>query len=524
MYSPYRALAWEQARSVMTLLACLYGMATVVHLALLTGVSGNVLSLHDARDSAIFASGLALLAAVASCLVRLNQSGHIDWGFEPRMARLPLETFPLVAIPYFLRCGSLALLAVALQLQHRFFFGDVLPTTLVLLPITACALSHAVLWGRTGLSGLSHLLWVAALLFLSGLLWRDPDAINFEAYLANMLESAATLPATFVAVLAGGVVSYVGVSLSRRGERRGPPELWQLWQRDRWRNPLPDVPHSSPLDAQLWLEWRRVGTTMPTGTFFGGLCIQGGLVTLLYFDADPLIARFILYGPYLALVMTCILVSGRLYPTPGLRSSRHQRFDQLRPSDDRLRAQAWMLTYARGLALSLPIAFALASLGWILAPGSEWNALYQGYLLGTISPLELAGVFSRPLLWSILAALIALTLSVTWTTGLLLGAWTCYFVHSVFELNFELPPYGIVILPIAIGTFLFESWRAWSCASVRFRTIVAAAAWVPVLTLALWANTYFMERHTLTQSFVVAVALVSVVAGCIRHSSRMRSY
>lgn len=524
MHRPYHALLWEQARVTGVLLLALYGAATAVHLALRTYAWANVISFQDAESDSMMASGMALCLAVALCLVRLDMNRQVVFGFEPRLSRLPVSTLELTAIPYLIRCGGVALLAATLHGQHILFFDETLPASLLLLPVSGYALAQAVLWGRTGISGASLALPLAIAWLLSGFWWPGAPSPSFGERVAALLEMAATVPTTAVAIIVGFLYAYAGLSLSRRGERRGLPEVWDLW-RGREEGAAEDRRHVSPLDAQLWYAWRYVGWTMPLGTLFGGLALQCIAVALLYQDGDStVLAPLLTYGPYIALSMSCLFVCVRFLPMLALRTDPQLRFAHWFPVDDVLRAQTWFLTYARSLAYSLPIAFVLSSAGWVLGPHTGWDFLYQGYLVGHISSLELAAFFSRPLLWSMVAAWLILSLTTSLTAMVVSSIFFLYFILNVFEFPYYLPPIGAVMLIMAIGFFVYESWRARSRAAVPLWSIAAAAAAVPLIAIALWANTYLMERAALQLFLALALVLMSVIVGVPRESSRMRNH
>ena len=84
----------------------------------------------------------------------------------------------------------------------------------------------------------------------------------------------------------GGLSLWMAVAAVSRNRCGEPPVslgLLAWWEKLSDRPPVPQQRWTTPLESQLWFEWRRRGWVMPTGVLFG---LGGGLVWWAVFSRD----------------------------------------------------------------------------------------------------------------------------------------------------------------------------------------------------------------------------------------------
>jgi hypothetical protein len=226
---------------------------------------------------------LIYLLAVFSYSIGTRLEGR-DSGFPARAFTLPVRTWALVGWPMLLGTVTVAGLWVASAGWVLRPCGLAAPLWWPALWLAAIlAWLQAVAWTPFPLSWLRA---VVAVLVLTALTASAPLAIVQAHYLVAEGRLAPDFLDTTGAALAGlygglvvaaYAVALAGVARARRGDGQEWPSLARLLGQVARRLPRRRRPFSSGLQAQVWLEWRRHGLTLP----FMMACITAAWLPLL---------------------------------------------------------------------------------------------------------------------------------------------------------------------------------------------------------------------------------------------------
>jgi hypothetical protein len=378
--APLAWLIWRRHRWPAALLLTYgTGLALATH-ACLPGPASTRLSLSLASLPLLFGL-LYLMAAFAYPDADLT-SPHS--GFPRPMLILPARTGELVFWPMLFGTSLIALAWVGLARTILIPAGVVVPigwAAALLAGWLACL--QALCWSPLGLP---YLRLVVALLLFPSL-----AAAGIIASLNGV--APASLTAAYLALIAVAYAAAVaGLAHARRGD--SPEWRWLLRRAGSAgaaapgaRAPLalasslsPHAPFASPLQAQLWLEWRRHGLMGPL--FVGGLCLLLTIPLAWIHDLAPLGAsglfpslRDLELNLWVKLQQGClfwpVILSGI---SGGLRSSRARRGDLSLPPFVAARpmsGSAFVFAKLQMAAWSTLAAWAVLLLfvfGWLLTP------------------------------------------------------------------------------------------------------------------------------------------------------------
>jgi hypothetical protein len=252
MHSPAAALAWEfwgRHRR---------GLAGVCVLVLGFALFSAAVSM-SAKSASLHSMWFLMCLAYVFGVFAYGFDGRLETaesGFPARLFVLPVRTWVLVGWPMLQGMATAVLLWVIwdrLVLQAN---GVQTPAWWTLMLAAVVATSQAIVWQPFGLPWvrlvvaiplITAVIRVPGPFALAGYPLLDPDTRN------NVLGAFA------VTLISGAfLVAWSGVSRARHGETAG--KLWAIGATGRsgrvWRD---RPPFSSPLQAQVWYEWRRRG-------------------------------------------------------------------------------------------------------------------------------------------------------------------------------------------------------------------------------------------------------------------------
>jgi hypothetical protein len=257
MRSPALALAWElwvRHRRGLTVLAA--GSLAVVAASQALAAAGRGVLPHLVEAASLPAAfALIYLLSVFSYSFGTRLEAR-DSGFPARAFTLPVRTWALVGWPMVLGTVTVAGLWVA-------WAGWVL---------RPCGLGAPLWWPALLLA--AFLAWLQAIAwtpFPLGWLRALVAVVVLTAFIASAPVAMVLLDATEAALagLYAGLtvtaypVALAGVARARRGDGQEWPSLTRLLDRTALCLPRGHRPFSSPGQAQVWLEWRRHGVTLP---------------------------------------------------------------------------------------------------------------------------------------------------------------------------------------------------------------------------------------------------------------------
>lgn len=484
MNNPYKALIWEQNRvAAVASGACLLTTVLLLFWLKMPPMGGST------QELAIGLIVLSLLGTGLVLLLRNDPEGHLITTFERRLARLPVATFGLVAIPLLARVVYLVMCCVVLYALYALLYGARMPAEALLLPVLGYLIAQAYTWSRRTLTGLEYVLPLA--LFLLPALMSFTMTLGERTYLesAQYLLSSAARPISFVVLSAGCVVlAFAGVYLERRDARVGLPTLREMLEWFAAREAAPAAPFASSEAAQLWYERRRSLRLLP-------------VLSLVIFLALYLIALTLSLPAALAnaLPRTLPAFAFAITAAPASLAGIYagSRYDLLRPQTSRNIARAKLLVTAEAICSTSALMAVCAVLAFVILAPAMMRLLLDARAVGEITTAGITVILFGPILCAALASWFLMSCRhVPMLTGaIILGAIFLFIVfaglhaadaYSRHTYNFATSAtqtvliFGILLIPV------YFSIRALKNGLCSWRGIaLCLAAWIG-LALFLW--------------------------------------
>jgi hypothetical protein len=413
MNAKYRALVWEQSR-VAGPAAAFCALFALLSMFFLWAAAYRAYGIHvvDARSISEAMITYAALALGGVLTLRQAASGQLAPGFDPRHARLPVRTLPLVTVQFTVRLLSLLLLCAALGGAYTAFFRQRPETLSLLLPVSVYLVAQTLAWSYRSVTGISYML--PAALFLAPALLARAVAYRqgyFDA--AGRLADALVSPAGVLVLLpAAYALSLLGVHWERRDERHGLPTARDLRVWLGVRAAAPAAGFGSALAAQVWLEWRRTGWMLPAV-----LSATTGLAGIVLWTVPVRRADLSLLTQFipLALLPLAAVIAGAacLWDRTG--------YAVLRPVRTRDMARAKLLAMGRALTHGATLAAVLSIAGFAVFGRAEFGLLRESLAHGETTHIEIATLVLGPCLLAVFAAWVALWLTTRLMALLVLG-------------------------------------------------------------------------------------------------------
>jgi hypothetical protein len=407
MRTPAAAIAWEFARRHRWgLLALLGTIGTLGSIKLAVLTSAGPLQLREVTFALLvpvpFAASFLYLLAVFTFGISGDLAARESM-FPPRMLALPVSSAALAGWPMLYGGLAMALLWFALRIAGIFPSDFPVPTYWpALFAASLLAWTQALTWMPYPFRGMRVIASIAVLISI--------DVVVFTALETRARESTMLLLLSPLLPLA-----YVTARSAVRRARCGDVPEWSFARRAAApRGPATSLrAFSSASRAQLWLEWRQFGRTLPT---LVAVVLPVGMALLFLFHQTPVIvieivATSLMLPPFLGIFVAA--AAGKSSATAS-QSYGITPFLATRPIDDRalVRAKwqaaalstlaAWgiivvvvpiaviwadaaepILNIARNVddALGRPRAVALGLLVLAALVGSTWKQLVQGLYL-----------------------------------------------------------------------------------------------------------------------------------------------
>jgi hypothetical protein len=410
MWGPIRALVWEQARVTGVLAVGIFISGMVAQAPVLVGGRYGWIDDSSSYHVPTICTLLAMAGAMLVFLLRQDVRGHLVLRYERRLARLPIDTLPLVVIPFIARIGALVLLGVAFWACRSLFSErEWKEAAYLIAPVSMFAILQALAWSRHSITGASWFL-IAGLFVLPSLLVAS-GTVDFSlgAFYQGLLGMLTHPAVALAAVVAGFGYAYVGVHGYRRDERYGIATPAEVWERLTTGGRSRDRRFETLLEAQVWYEWKRMGWMLPGGTLLLSL-VFGLLAAAVGIDETNrgLIVQYIPYGALLLSAVGTSLLAGT-----GIAKSRGSTapYPMLRPATSAHLAQARMLVAGRSLVKAALIAFVLSNAAWWIAGRAEWRFFLEAYGLGHATLAQVLSLMLAPLLLVSAAAWVLLWVS-----------------------------------------------------------------------------------------------------------------
>lgn len=522
MTNKSRVLFWEQFRVAGIVALWTFFVAALVMLVfrLTSEATFEGWEMLARREAARLSWAAVLLVTLYMCsalILRQDTNAHLVADFEPRLARLPIGTVPLVFIPLLVRSFFFVALAGALWAFHGFLFGEWDSSAVFLAFLGLYVLAQAMAWSWRSVGGVGYGLAALILIVWTAASLNGVDSKDLARWLSGGGADIAACAAFFVCVLVGVPLALLGVHWERRDEHHGLPAPSEIADTLRSRGARARR-FDTPLDAQVWLESRQAGNVLPA--FF---CVNLGALTLLatgLAHGSPNLSLIAQYVPYAAVVMAAMLTSAvagfGFAPTPRNQSGGELRFllsrlfypgrdrtpktlfPWLRPIATHYIAWARMLALLRSLGPTLLAAFAISNGALLVFGQPEVTLLREAWVHDELGILDLLAFLITPLVLTAVLAWLALFaaelgyffLLLTLFGGLLI-ALIAAMASIDSESGWKLLFYGVLV-PGFFGCLvctvvLLQVFRA-----IKFRFIGLGAAallcaiWIALAALLAW--------------------------------------
>lgn len=351
MRTPAAAIAWELRQrhrwGLMALLATIFTLGGI-KIAILTNQLH--LEMGDATFALLVPVPLAATFMYLLAVFTFGISGDLaarESMYPPRMLTLPVSTAGLAGWPMLYGCLSMALLWFAMRIAFVFPPGvDVPAYWPALFAASLLAWTQALTWMPYPLRGMRILTSIALLISI--------DVVVFSALENKPRES------TMLLLLAPFVpLAYVTAVSAVRRARCGDIPDWGVAQRFAFSRSAARSDFQSAARAQLWLEWRQWGRSLP---LLVAIVLPAGLSLLFLFHETPVIVAEIVAASLLLPAFMAIFVAA----TAGKSSSNASEsygitpFIATRPVEDRALVVAkWQAALLSTLAAWMIVAIAV---------------------------------------------------------------------------------------------------------------------------------------------------------------------
>ena len=347
MHSIPVAMTWEMLKRGRWNLIAFAFAANLLHLILLTGLQ------HDgALDT--FGSGLSVMHLV---LIQINVlifgiALFDALGPPSRLYALPIRTEALVAWQMLMAMVVMALESLASTALLNAVFGLNWPLWgPTLYAVAGVAANLAALWFTeksgwfpiaVGFVGVVLGLWLKS---RYGPMFSEPEHMWLEVTPMEVLTLFIFAGLSYYAAI-------IGVARHRCGESL--PSLGIIAMFERVFDPPPDVgpPFSTPLQAQVWFEWRKKGWALPVVVVFGmfiGLSVWG----VFNRELNDLFEGFVAGGAILTLMGFLGLFLGAVGPNDSTFDIGH--FQATRPLTNSEISQTVLKVMARSVLIAWTI-------------------------------------------------------------------------------------------------------------------------------------------------------------------------
>lgn len=533
LQSKYQALIWEQCHVAGVLALAFFGVGAFLIMTMRVFVELEWFSVADANGDTGVMSILIALACAVTAVLSVNVQGHLTADIQPRLARLPMGTFALAAIPFVARALALVLLFFLLAGAHRLAFGPGFPWVSLYLVIGCYGVAQTFGWTRHRLTGLGYVIGAVALVLPPALRffgvgskgWIETYFVAFR-YLAH--------PLWFGLFLVGcGGLAFLGVHWTRRDERYGLPTIGELGEAMMGGRQMRVRRFGSPLEAVEWFEGRNPAASLPKLTLIGcGLVF----VVLLSIGAGSNVKPVTLSLPAQFLPLGVFFVASLVAGRAVLRQI--DSFTVMRPVDVRQLASAKLLALVRAFIVSYVIAGVASAAFWWMFNPAEIGIFVEAWEKGDARAVDLAALVLGPLFLTGLASWIfmfagsiplkpyRIRIHVLVVFAVLVSTGVVFALFDAFVSRYEsfmdptaprLPDFGMVFWPLVIVMLVsptFSLGQAWGSKLISDRGALALAGTWFVLGLMLWSLNAAREPSypMLAFYFGLAGCLVAPVA------------
>ncbi len=497
MNDKYRALVWEQSRLAGVVSVWCLGLGVSFIAWLWLAQQLRWIFMHDAQELGALATVIGSAAAALIFTLRFDAAGHLTFGFDARLFRLPIKIGPCTTIILVFRALGVLVVALGSVISCNALLGGNIGIWPVVGVVALYLTTQALSWSKDSVPSIKYLLpalLVAVVLFLLG---GGGRAIA-ESQWTETIKSFDIAPLIWaLALIVSLAAAYAGVRWSRHGVRRGPAPLVELIDR------LADLRRGkakrfrSPFQAQLWYERRRFGWFVPATVLVATALLFGVLLVVKKAQRPALGSHdalaFLGLLSFLGFIVAALIAG----PVSGATAFRRRwetsssRYPLLRPLATAALARAKMAMLFDSLLLGFALVLAIAIPALLLGYAPVVELVTAAFSDQELTLDELVFMLGRPLilLWALgwVALWFSLRLPLAWLLTAVVTVVAYLVLFQRFPLQREFFIGGLlvveaVVFPIAGVTWL--SLSALRSGVLKVRHLAALFALWTLLTAA----------------------------------------
>lgn len=501
MNPKYRALIWEQLRVAGVLaLWCAAVSALIIAFIWSQYYLFPGIQRPDALSASLLIYFATAMAFAALLVLRQDSTGQMRPGFEARHARLPINTLPLVTVQAATRLTCLLLLCGALLTLHGALYGETPSAFYVFIPVTIYLFAQTLSWCHHAMPGIAYMTGIILFLIPALLAAMGNYRSGYFSALAVMAQSFGHLAVVLLLLPAAYALSLLGVHWTRRDEQHGLFTGRELADGLAGLGASPAKAFRSPLAAQAWYEWRRMGWIIPLFTF--SIILMAAVILFSLPNAQHFASVWAQYLPLATMPLAALCAA--------LISYRGRSdYARLRPAAIPVFSSAKFLALGRSLTWTALLVSGLSIGGFFFFGDTETALLREALRHGETNYIEITAMLLAPCL---LSALIA--------SAIVFGGYH-FIALALWQLNLDLYWFWLAgIIGFVGASLLWAAWRGWMARTGLAASFLFWAALSGALLL-IFKDSYGVNVHTLATSIAFA-GYVAVIPAALPFAVYMR--
>jgi hypothetical protein len=339
------------------------------------------------------------LGAAATMCYRFDPSGNIAGGFDERLLRLPAKTWPLAVVPLWTRAIFMFILCIVQWLTVSLMNNTYFWWWWMLAPVELYLVLQTLIWIGGRIKGRSYAIMAAFFLFFlclrlssepgGGIHLYNPYMELFQQFLNDLPQYLFSPPGCLFLLMACTILVIKAVTLRRRDESVGPPEIGELAARLMGREEVTGF--ATPNDALSWYIWRTAVWPMPLLTV--GLSLGALLLGAIFMSQIANLQFALTVMPFAAFFAAIIFAEF----AAAFGERQGGSFIFRAPLDCAGIAHARRCANLKGIAISFDIAIAWSIIGRFISEGVLLKIVMGIVAAKIYTPWEMAVACAGPL-------------------------------------------------------------------------------------------------------------------------------
>jgi hypothetical protein len=307
----WRMLLWEQWRIVRRVYTIIFLAFLVGTLCLRYLVYAEVSAIKNANEFSYLFLYIGLLWGIGTVLLRRTNKGNFAYDFDNRFFLLPISTPHLVVVTLLIRLFMLLLLCIVfMTIKQISFLGlkynahAITVLYVYFFFLNAYLYLQVFAWAWKPLKGLMFLILVGMLSF-AGIYIVHPEYTNNLLVYALISDNSKYIP--ILISICAVILCFPAIYFQRQERNSRIPTYYDFVALLNSLGAARADRFSSPFEAQLWYEQRRLGRLLPWSMVIGSVL---GVLLLILSEVDFHRDTFILFYAPLFIFLVAVLISG----------------------------------------------------------------------------------------------------------------------------------------------------------------------------------------------------------------------